>query len=694
MNLLHSLGERAAFIRARAASGDIAAGKHFLEAINSFVWRRSLDFGAIEEITRLTAQIRDTHAGPSEPGPGFNVKQGRGGIREVEFYTQTHQLIHGGRKPALRRRGTKAALEALAEAEIIKVEDVAELGAAYDKLRAIEHRLQMVDDQQTHVLPEGEALENVARLSGYNDVVGLLDELRAVTSAVAYRFDALIDVDSTRSVAVPRGDALMDNLDQLGFPEPGELATRIRSWSDGKIRALRSPAAIAAFEAILPALLEALSEATDPKRVLLRWESFLTKAPSAINLFRLLEARPGLFDQLVRILTLADPLADELGRRPELLDSLIDRSALDLPANVASLVATMRRNEDADDYERVLDRIRIVTGEKRFAMGVQLIDGVHDPLDLAAGLSRVAEASLTVAAQAACQEFAQAHGTIAGGELVIVGLGRLGGGALTHASDLDIIYLFSGSHDVESDGARPLGATLYFNRLAQRVSAALSVPTAQGALYEVDTRLRPQGAQGPLAVNIDSFAKYQREDAWTWEHMALTRARVLTGTADAKAQLDTIIGSVLAQKRDPAVLRQDILKMREEMAAHKAPQGPLDAKLSRGGLVDLEFLVHFLQLREQFAFDPDLRGAVSALVSGGHIPDAMIGAYDVMTRLLVAARLLAPEGTKPPRGPSKALAQACKCSNYTDLLTKFTAARRTVAESWKRILDCELEIEE
>ncbi|MDN3646760.1 bifunctional [glutamine synthetase] adenylyltransferase/[glutamine synthetase]-adenylyl-L-tyrosine phosphorylase [Pontixanthobacter aestiaquae] len=686
--------ERAAFIRSRAASGDIEAGAEFLESIRPFVWRRSLDFGAIEEISRLTAQIRNTHSGPATPQPGFNVKQGRGGIREVEFYAQTHQLIHGGRDLSLRQRGTRPALDALAAAEIIPGEDAQELGEAYDRLRVIEHRLQMVNDHQTHILPRGEALENVARLGGYDDGAALVEDLRILTGCVASRFDSLIDVDNTRSVAVPRGDTLKDDLDQLGFTDPAASARRIRSWSDGTIRALRSGAAISAFEAILPALLEALSTAPDPDRALLRWESFLAKAPSAINLFRLLEARPGLFDQLVSVLMLAEPLADELGRRPELLDSLIDRSALDLPGDVPELVAEMAAREASDDYEHILDRIRVVTGEKRFALGVQLIEAVHDPLDIAAALSRLAEASLSVAAQAARDAFARTHGLIPDSELAIIGLGRLGGGALTHASDLDIIYLFSGSHAQESGGERPLGATLYYNRLAQRVSAALSVPTAQGALYEVDTRLRPQGAQGPLAVSVESFARYQREDAWTWEHMALTRARVLTGPPSVKEALDTIIASVLDQPRCPEKLRSDVLTMRDEMAAHKPAKGPLDAKLSRGGLVDLEFLVHYLQLRDRVAFTPDLRGAIAALAEQNLVPDALIDTHDLMTRLLVSARLLAPDGQKPASGAAAALAKACSCADYTDLLSRFREARRVVAASWNEIFDVRLETPE
>lgn len=675
--------ERAAFIRARACAGDLPAGESFLAVIRPFVWRRSLDYGAIEEIRRLTVRIRASRSGPREPAPGFNLKHGRGGIREIEFFAQTHQLIHGGRDPSLRQRGTRAALDALAAAGHVAADVAQFLGASYDRLRTVEHRLQMVADQQTHSLPAGEALDNVARLDGLTEGATLVEELREISAGVARLYSGLIEEDERNAVAIPgRGAALAERLAEMGFAEPACLAERIGSWSDGRIRALRSEAARAAFEAMLPALLEALAGAPEPDRAVLRWEAMLAATPSAINLFRLLEARPALLDQLVRILTLAPPLADELGRRPDLLDTLIDKSALDLPGDVEALAARMARGEAGDDYERRLDRIRLVTGEVRFALGLQLISAGHDPLEIAAALSRTAEAALAVAASAAETDFALAHGRVPGSDLLVLGLGRLGGGALTHASDLDIIYLISGGKGDESDGRRPLGETLYFNRLAQRVSAALSVPTAEGALYEVDTRLRPQGAQGPLAVSLDSFARYQREDAWTWEHMALTRARVLYGPAAGRQRLEAIIGEVLHRDRDAAVLREDVLRMRAEMAAHKPPQGPLDAKLARGGLVDLEFLVHYLQLRERIAFDPDLGRAIADLAEAGLLRVEIADAHELMTRLLVAARLLAPGLERPASAAAQALAEACGQADFDALLQAFVDARHKVAAAW------------
>jgi glutamate-ammonia-ligase adenylyltransferase len=274
------------------------------------------------------------------------------------------------------------------------------------------------------------------------------------------------------------------------------------------------------------------------------------------------------------------------------------------------------------------------------------------------------------------------HGRIENSDLLVLGLGRLGGGILTHASDLDVIYLFTGEIGVESNGNRPLTASLYYNRLAQRVTAALSVPTAAGALYEVDTRLRPQGTQGPLAVSLDSFARYQREDAWTWEHMALARARPLFGPSEARKALQRIVDEVLRQPRDPAKLRADVLKMRGEIAANKAPAGPLDAKLQRGGLVDCEFIVHYLQLRERTGFSPDLGVAIAELTAAGLLPASFGAQHDFLTRLLIAARLLAPDGQPPPQGARRVLAHACGARDFAALLHTLEKARHGIAATW------------
>ena len=662
--------ERAAFIRARAAAGDVAAGEAFLATIAPFVWRRSLDFTALEEIRRLTARIRDHHKGPREPGPGFDLKRGRGGIREIEFFAQAQQLIHGGRHPALQVRGTRPALDALAATGIVSPEDAATLGQSYDRLRTIEHRLQMIDDRQTHSLPlENAAIDNVARLDGLSGGAALIEELRAITALVAARYDTLLAGDEERSTPRPRSNGAAVR----------RIEERIDKWRD-TLRTLRGSEARAAFAALRPTLVEALAAAPDPDRAMTRLEAVLERVSTAINLFRLFEARPGLLDQVLRLVALAEPLAEGLGRHPEWLDALIDTRALDLPGPVEELVAQMR--QAPPEYERRLDRIRNVVGETRFALGVQLVEAQHDPLEIAAGLARVAEAALASGASAATAEFERVHGRIPGGDLLVLGLGRLGGGALTHASDLDLIYLFTGEIGAESDGMRPLTASLYFNRLAQRVTAALSVPTAAGALYEIDTRLRPQGTQGPLAVSLDGFARYQRRDAWAWEHMALTRARPLFGPAAAQAALQEIIDEVLRKPRNPETLRADVLKMRREIAANKSPAGPLDAKLQRGGLIDCEFIVHFLQLRERTGFSPDLGIAIAELTGAGLLPPGFGARQDLLTRLLVAARLLAADGQPPPVGAQRVLAAACGTRDFAALLRSVDEARHGIKQTW------------
>ena len=690
--------ERAAFIRARACAGDIAAGEGCLAAIRPFIWRKSLDFGAIAEVGRLTAQIREHHGKVAGPAPGFDIKRGRGGIREVEFFAQTHQLIHGGRNPALRLRGTRATLDALATAGLIASEDAVLLGDAYDRLRAIEHRLQMVSDQQTHSLPEDpQALDAVARLDGLPDGAALVAELAGITQAVAARYDTLIagDAAPARPSAVS-GEALSRQLARLGFAEADAVAARMTGWTSGRLRALRSDAALSAYAAIQPQLLAALAAAPEPDRALLRWEQLLTNLPSAVNLFRLLEARPGLLQLLARVLSLAPPLADLLARRADLLDPLIDASAFELPGPVAQLTAMLGAGEASDDYEAVLDRVRRKVGELRFALGVQLIEGAQDPLAVSAALARVAEAAIQVLAEATVAEFRLRHGAIAGSELVVLGLGRIGGGALTHASDLDLVYLFTGDASAESDGPRSLGASLYYNRLAQRVSAALSVPTAEGVLFEVDTRLRPSGEQGPLAASFESFARYQQEQAWTWEHMALCRARVLFGSPGARSQLVEIVSAALLKPRDPGKLRADVLDMRATMAGHKPAKGPLDIKLARGGLVDLEFLTHYLQLQHGAGLDrgltPFLGDALQVLEAAGLVPSALGAAHDALTRLLVALRLLAPDSQAPPAAACEALAKACGYGDWGALLSGTGKARCDVAAAWYEVFGEKLEI--
>jgi [glutamine synthetase] adenylyltransferase / [glutamine synthetase]-adenylyl-L-tyrosine phosphorylase len=674
--------ERAAFIRARACAGDVELGQSFLNAIRPFVWRRGLDFGAIGEIRGISRRIRDHHASGQRFGAGFDLKRGRGGIREVEFYAQIHQLIFGGRDDSLRSPATLDALSALAKADRIEEETHGALSDAYRLYRTIEHRLQMVDDLQTHALPkQQDAMDNVAQMHGLANGAALIELLRPHVERVGIVYDSL---DGEGSSAVPRDSTrLEDMLKEAGFDAPDHAAQRIGHWRQGTIRALRTPAARDALEAVLPRVIAGLGAAPDPQHAINQLSNLIERLPSAINLFRLLEAQPALLTLLVSILSHAPTLAEQLAQRAELLDSLIDATAFDPVADVPQLCAEMKLD---GALEAQLDHVRRVVGDHRFALGVQVIEGRDDPLLVAKGYARVAEAAISVVADATIREFERSHGRVPGSELLILALGRMGGAELTHASDLDLVFLYTGSYAAESDGVRSLGATHYYNRLTQRVIAGLSVATAAGPLYEVDTRLRPSGAQGPLVISCDAFAKYQKEEAWTWEHMALTRARPVYGSGPGRAVMQTVIDDVLQMKRASATLLHDAKKMRSDIALHKTPSGPLDIKLLPGGLVDLEFAVHVLQLLNRVALLPDLGAAVAALSEHGFVAPRLCAAHALLTRLLVTIRLVAPAGQEPAPSTRAIVARACGFAHWDDLLKAVDNARQDISSCWAKLI--------
>ncbi|MGD9811602.1 MAG: glutamine-synthetase adenylyltransferase, partial [Sphingobium sp.] len=685
--------EQAAFIRARACAGDRDLGNYFLQAIRPFIWRRSLDFGAIDAILDISRRIRDHYASGQAFGPGYDLKRGRGGIREVEFFAQVHQLIHGGRQPELRAGATRDAIRSLGQAGIIGSATARSLDEAYVLFRTIEHRLQMVEDRQTHELPKDESsLTNVALLHGLESGTRLLDLLRPHVTWVGANYDRLAkEKDEERLSTQP--ERLRDQLAGLGFPEADVAAARITRWRDGSVRALRGSAAREALEELLPGLFAGLAGAPDPQTALNRLDDLIVRLPSAINFFKLLVARPALVTMLTQILSHAPTLADALARRAELLDGLIDASALEPTPPVADLAGWLASGEAGDDYQVLLDRVRQKVGERRFALGAQIVCGAADPLEVGGGYARLAEAAVSVLAAAATEEFVRLHGVVPGGEMVIVALGRLGGGILTHASDLDLIFLFTGHFERESDGAKPLGATQYFNRLAQRVCAALSVQTASGPLYEVDTRLRPFGTQGLLAASVDSFSKYQQDSAWTWEHLALTRARPIFGSAEAREKVNAVIAEALTRDRDEAALLRDAAKMRRDIAKHKPPAGPLDVKLAPGGLIDLEFLVHVTQLRHHSGFDPDLGKAIATLADAGLIFPELGAAHDLLTRYLVVSRLVSPGAIEPPSATRPLVAGRCGAPDWDRLLAMLDEARQSVSREWNALIT-EAEIEE
>jgi len=676
--------ERAAFIRARAAAGDLELGRSFLDEIRPFIWRRALDFGAIQEIRDISLRIRDHYAQGQAFGPGYDLKRGRGGIREAEFFTQVQQLVHGGREPELRAPATLDALDALAKAGRLEADVATAIGDAYRALRTAEHRIQMIEDRQEHRLPtDPAALEAIALLDGCENSNELLTRLAPHVELVGQHFDGLVSDREERLSNDP--DILRSELSAMGFGEVEEAYRRVTDWRSGRARSLRSPPARAAFEAMLPTLMRAVAAGPDPIRALNRFGDIVDKLSSGVNLYRLLGARPRLADLLALILAHAEPLAEQLGRRPTLLDGLIDESSFALPPDAPALSERFLEVTKGEPFDIALDRLRRMVGERRFALGVQLLAAHRDPILIAEGYSDLAEATIVAIAELVHAEFARSYGRVAGGELVVLGLGRLGGRALTHASDLDLIYLFDAPAGAQSDGAKPLPATDYYNRLASRIGAALGTPTAAGPLYDVDTRLRPQGAQGMLAVSLAAFEEYQQHEAWTWEHMALCRARPLTGSADARAKVRDLICSILDAPNDPAQIKADAVAMREEMARHKAPAGPLDIKLGPGGLVDLEFAVHTLQLTSHAGQDPRLEVALNALVEKGLIDEQADPDLRLLSRMLVVLRLVGSKGMEPAEQSRSLVATLCGFENWPDLLAAVDLARQRIAARWQGV---------
>ncbi len=420
-------------------------------------------------------------------------------------------------------------------------------------------------------------------------------------------------------------------------------------------------------------------------RALNRLSDVVERVPSGVNLYRLLEARPALTILLARILAHAPALSDQLARRPELLDSLLDSSCFDPVPAAADFADFLEEEMRGHPYDVAIDRARRLINERRFALGVQLIDLRENPLAVGGGYARVAEGAIGSLADAAIAEFEETHGQFPGAELLVLGLGRLGGQVLTNASDLDIIYLFTRPDGDRSDGPKPLGPANYFNRLANRVTAALSVPTAAGPLYEIDTRLRPQGSKGMLAVSLDAFGSYQRNEAWTWEHMALARARPVFGSEQARRQASEVIAEVLNQPCDPAKIIADAVKMRDEIASHKPPSGPLDVKLGPGGLVDLEFAVHVLQLTTKMGLEPRLETAVETLAGAGLVDTSVVSAQRLLSEMLITIRLIAPETTRPTEESCELMAHACGSDGWDELLARHDEARQSVSALWTRV---------
>ncbi len=673
LNYYESFGqnwERAAMIKARPIAGDLAAGASFLAELAPFIWRKYLDFAAIADIHAMKRQIH-AFKGFGEIGvAGHNVKLGRGGIREIEFFVQTQQLIAGGRQTDLRVPTTLGALEKLAERGWIRPPVVADLSEAYQFLRRIEHRLQMLADEQTQTLPHAEDdLTRLALFSGYETLdafkVALVERLERVQTHYAALFEATPELTSAGSNMVFAGEAddpgTLEALSRMGFERPADAIAAVRGWHHGRYRAVRTPRARELLTEVQPLLIEALSRTADPDSALVSFDRFLSDLPSGVQLFSLLRANPRLLRLVADIVGTAPRLARILGRRRRVLDAVLDPGFFGSLPDSAALKRIVNSEIDAGgDFQEALDRARVIGSEQAFLIGVRVLSGTISASQAGGAYAELASRFIQSLEERVEAEIVKSHGKVRDGATAVVAMGKLGGREMTATSDLDLIVIYDFDAECQqSDGERPLAPTQYYARLTQRLISALSVPTAEGSLYDVDMRLRPSGQKGPVATQLSSFIEYQTSTAWTWEHMALTRARVVTGPAAFRAAVEEAIRSTLVRPRDRTKISADVREMRALIAKEKGTDNLWDMKQVRGGLVDLEFIAQFLQLVHA-ATNPEVLDqttvvALQKLATAGFIPpaaaDVLIPAAHLIHNLTQVTRLTLDGPFDPGKAP-------------------------------------------
>jgi glutamate-ammonia-ligase adenylyltransferase len=601
--------ERAAMIKARAVAGDKVAGENFLKFLRPFVWRKNLDFAAIQDIHSIKRQINAHRGHETIAIEGHNIKLGRGGIREIEFFAQTQQLIWGGREPMLRKSATQEALIALVEAGHVEASAAQDMQAAYVFLRTLEHRLQMIDDRQTQTLPTAsDEIDQLGRFMGYADAQAfrhdLVTHLRAVEQHYAKLFEEAPDLGTSEGSLIFTGSEndpeTLATLKRMGFGNADPICSTIRGWHHGRIRCTRSAKARELLTELTPALLAALARTAQPDSAFVKLDDFLSRMPAGVQLFSMMSANPQLLELLAEILGDAPRLAGHLSRHPALLDAVLSQGFFDplppLPELKAELGSLL---ETASFFEETLDLARRWANDQKFRVGVQMLKGLLAPEAGGSAFAAIAESVISCMLPYLEADQISAHGRIPGASLAVMAMGKLGSREMTATSDLDLILIYEAPEGVEgSDGARPLTPPSYYTRMTQRLVNMLTAQGAGGSLYEVDMRLRPSGRAGPLATSIDSFRHYHGAEAWTWEYQALTRARVVAGPDDLRSKIEGVIHSTLTAERDPAKLKADVADMRARIAKEHKGQSTWDVKYRPGGLVDIEFLAQYLQLKE------------------------------------------------------------------------------------------------
>ncbi|MBB4121611.1 bifunctional [glutamine synthetase] adenylyltransferase/[glutamine synthetase]-adenylyl-L-tyrosine phosphorylase [Martelella radicis] len=680
--------ERAAFIKARPIAGDLAAGDAFLTEMIPFIFRKYLDYAAIADIHSIKRQIHAHKGFGLVAVNGHNVKLGRGGIREIEFFVQTQQLIAGGRMPELRCRRTVDALEALREARWIDKATAEELTGAYWFLRDVEHRIQMVRDEQSHVLPEDDAeLLRIARMSGFetNEAFSgaMLKALKTVERRYARLFEreAALSGEAGNLVFTGEDDdpGTLETLRKLGFERPEDIARVVRTWHYGRYRATQTAKARQRLTEIMPELLKAFGASRRGDEALLRFDRFLSGLPAGVQLFSLLKNNPNLMLLLVEVMSAAPRLAEIIAARAHIVDGMLDPALMtEIPTRDYLAGRLEDFMEGVDIYEERLDRLRIFAAEQRFLIGIRLVTGSISGFAAGRALTTLATLVIDEALQGVLAQMEEAHGTVDGQRACVLAMGKLGSSELTAGSDVDVIVLYDCDDPLAmSSGPKQLDVPRYFARVTQRLVAALSAPTAEGVLYEVDMRLRPSGNAGPLATRLAAFEKYQMNEAWTWEHMALSRAHPLCGDASLMTDTGSVIDAILGQKRDHEKLAHDIADMRARIERDKPPKSPWDLKLIPGGLIDIEFIAQYCHLAchvprgeigggEAMTTDDVLARFGPEVMETGEL-ETCRKALSLYTDIAQLTRACLNEGFEPETAPSGLLERLCKLADCPDV---------------------------
>ncbi len=669
--------ERAAYTRARACAGNIISGQDFLNRLSSWIWRRNLDFSAMRDIDALRDQILDHYDLVDFSAAGYDVKRGIGGIREIEFLMQIFQLIHGGRRPELRTANTPQGLSLLAKGDIIPANDALELTHHYNWLRMVEHRLQMQDDQQVHSLPTSKSeREDIALFCGADSLDQFENILSGRIHAVHDIYERLL---GKKNLAVT----------PIQLPKIANSDAIFARWDAGRYRALAHQRARTALEKIKPALLDSFAQAADPAAALARWDTILSQLPAGISFLEMFEANPKLLGLIAKILTVSESMGTQLSEQPHLLDVVLEQGFF------APLNKNMAFPDQVDvDGEARLNRLSRWLAEQKFRQAVHLLSAISTPLQVASARTEAMDFVAKMVLEIATAELSLRFGRVKNAQFVVLGLGAWGGATLGPNSDLDAVFVFTGSETAQSDGLQKISATHYFNKLGQRFISLMTTATQWGRMAEIDMRLRPSGTKGLLVVSTAGFRDYQEKEAWVWEHMALTRARCISSD---NAGLVVLISDILTREREESKLRADVLAMRMDMDHHRAPQGDFDLKLALGGLVDIEFMIQYLQLKSAAKYPeiltPDMLQAIHACVTaklldlkdGEALAETWALFFNIRTVLLLCAEGDATAAM--PKAVIQMLMELTGQTSFAKLNQQIRQQRKNVMRIWQKIFD-------